>query len=452
MLFVRHHPFEAWRLPLWVFAGKAEFKRRLAQRVRPDAALLPYRQDVIEFLRAQKEAGRVLVLSTASEASVARGVAEHVGLFDEVMGTENGRNLRAAEKLRAVQDHCGAAADFAYIGNSRDDIPLWEKASECYAVSPSRAVSRQAAERSCRIDRTFTNESSVWRAIFKVMRPYQWVKNILLLIPLGTAHKVGDWGLLLQALLAVAVFSLCASGVYVANDLLDIEADRKHQRKRKRPLASGTLSIPQGIVLTFVLLMGAFAASALLLPWRFTALLAAYLAISTSYSGFFKRRLLQDVFVLAGLYTLRIFAGGAAVNVAVSQWLLSFSMFCFLSLALLKRYSEMLLVEEQGDRQAAGRSYLTDDLHMLASFGPAAGYATVMIFCLYINSDAVRPLYHRPDLLWIGAPILMYWFTRIWFLARRRLVTDDPILFAMGDKVSWIMGAAMALTATLAWL
>jgi 4-hydroxybenzoate polyprenyltransferase len=365
------------------------------------------------------------------------------------MGTAGGCNLRAGEKLRAVRAHCGSAGDFAYIGNSHDDVPLWETAAEAFAVSPAPAVARRAA-RTCRIARTFESPTSRLRALVKVMRPYQWVKNVLLLIPLATAHKVGDHHLLLQAILGVVVFSLCASGVYVGNDLLDIEADRRHHRKRRRPLASGALSIPAGIALTLLLLAAPFAISVLLLPWRFTALLGAYWVISTSYSGFFKRRLLQDVFMLAGLYTLRIFAGGAAVGVPVSQWLLAFSMFCFLSLALLKRYSEMLAVEEQGDRQASGRSYVTDDLHMLASCGPAAGYAAVMVFCLYINSEAVRPLYRRPDMLWIGAPVLLYWFTRIWFLARRRLVTDDPILFAIRDKVSWVAGGLMAVAAIVA--
>jgi 4-hydroxybenzoate polyprenyltransferase len=290
------------------------------------------------------------------------------------------------------------------------------------------------------------------RGLVAAMRPAQWVKNLLLLLPLATAHLLRDPGRLRLGLIAFAAFCLCASGVYLINDLFDVESDRHHPEKRMRPLAAGIVSARTLIVAVAALLVAAFAISWFLLPRAFVGLLLLYLAASSAYSGFFKKQLLQDVFVLTGLYALRIFAGGAAVHVVISPWLMAFSMFFLLSLAFAKRYAELMSVQDRQERQPRGRGYLVDDLATIESFGPTAGYAAVLVFCLYVNSDAVRPLYHRPDVLWFAAPILLYWITRVWFLARRRVLHDDPIMFAVKDRVSWAAAAVVVAAVVLASL
>jgi 4-hydroxybenzoate polyprenyltransferase len=284
------------------------------------------------------------------------------------------------------------------------------------------------------------------------MRPAQWVKNLLLLLPLATAHLLRDPARLRAGLIAFAAFCLCASGVYLINDVLDVESDRHHPEKRLRPFAAGRLPRRAGIVTAVALLLAAFGTAWALLPRPFVALLSLYLVTSTAYSAFFKRRLLQDVFLLTGFYALRIFAGGAAVHVVISPWLMAFSMFFLLSLAFAKRYAELMAVQDRQERQPRGRGYLVDDLATIESFGPTAGYAAVLVFCLYVNSDAVRPLYHRPDFLWFAAPVLLYWITRTWFLARRRVLHDDPIMFAVKDRVSWAAAAVVAAAVVLASL
>jgi 4-hydroxybenzoate polyprenyltransferase len=282
------------------------------------------------------------------------------------------------------------------------------------------------------------------------LRPNQSVKNVLLLVPLFAAHKLGNMALLQQALLGVLSFSMCASAIYIVNDLLDLQTDRMHPRKRLRPFASGKANIPAGICLSAGLIAAAFIISALALPSAFTWHLGAYLFATTAYSLFFKRRLLQDVFLLAGLYTLRLLAGGAASGVSISPWLLAFALFFFLSLAYLKRYSELLLVTERNQKEASGRGYLAKDNALVESVGPASGYIAVMVLCLYVNSPAVADCYSKPSLLWLLCPVFLYWLTRMWFLAGRRTLADDPVVFAATDGVSILAGIAAVLIVSAA--
>ncbi|HSZ58677.1 MAG TPA: UbiA family prenyltransferase [Tepidisphaeraceae bacterium] len=286
-------------------------------------------------------------------------------------------------------------------------------------------------------------------ALLQATRPHQWTKNSLLLLPLLMSHQVGNLQKLTAGILAFIAMCFCSAGVYIFNDLLDMESDRRHPTKRLRPFASGRASVRAGIVLAVVALIAAFAISAMLLPWRFTALLALYLALTTAYSLWLKTRLLVDVMVLAGLYTLRIIAGAQAVDVPLTMWLLAFSMFVFLSLAFVKRYSELIEAEHLGGEEACGRNYRVSDLRIIEAVGPASGYLAVVVFCNYLNSDMVRNLYRHPQVLWLVAPLLLYWLTRVWFLARRRAMHEDAILFALRDRVS-ILTAVLSILVVMA--
>lgn len=291
----------------------------------------------------------------------------------------------------------------------------------------------------------------VWKALIKALRPHQWVKNVLLFLPLLMAHRTGDQGAWIAAITAFACLSLAASGVYVSNDLLDVESDRQHPTKRLRPFAARDLSMSTGLVLGPGLFVLAFILAWWRLPLVFVGMLAAYAFISTSYSVRLKRVMSLDVLVLAGLYALRIVAGGAATAIEVSPWLLAFSMFFFLSLAVMKRYTELDRLQEAGAALSQSRrGYKSMDMEVLRSVGPMSGYLAVLVFVLYINSDRVVSLYAHPDFLWLIAPLQLYWITRIWILAHRRQVDDDPIVFAVKDPVSYLVGLMVALLAILA--
>lgn len=448
LLFVGTHPLEIWRIPVWLMQGKARLKRQLALRCLPNPVALPYRQGVLEFLHRESARGRELVLATAGDRRVANCVAEHLGIFSAVIASDGARNMAGARKLKAILAHNGSGR-FGYVGDAFVDLQLWAKARDAYVVAPSARLLR-AANRVCCPKQVFRERGSGFFALVRALRPNQWVKNILLLIPLFAAHKLNDLSLLTSTLLATALFSMCASAIYILNDLLDIEGDRLHPRKQKRPFASGAASIPAGIVVSGTLLAGALAISTSFLPVRFSALLVLYIVLTTAYSLYFKRRLLQDVFVLSGLYTLRLISGGAATGVNISPWLLAFALFFFLSLAYLKRYSELLQLSDRNLRQISGRNYLAEDNALVGSVGPASGYLAVMVLCLYINSTAVTAYYKTPALLWLLCPLFLYWITRMWFLAGRRTLADDPVVFAATDGVSLASGVASVLIVTAA--
>jgi 4-hydroxybenzoate polyprenyltransferase len=285
--------------------------------------------------------------------------------------------------------------------------------------------------------------------IVKVMRPYQWVKNLLLGLPLAMSHEV-DATRLWHVGLAFVVFCLCASSAYVLNDLRDAEHDRQHPVKRHRPLASGQLSRGAGFALAFVLLALAFGLSLPLLPAKFSAMAGIYVVATLSYSFWLKQRLLVDVFVLAGLYTLRVLAGGAAVPVEVTPWLLAFCIFFFLSLAFAKRYAELRRVQGDAGTQLRGRAYQVEDIEVIANVGPTSGYMAVLVLALYVNSSTANRLYERPFLLWLVCPLILYWVTRVWFLARRGVLSEDPLLFSLKDRTSLLVVALTAVLVILA--
>lgn len=423
---LKRRPLLAFALPLWLARGRAALKRELARRADIDVSLLPYDGELLESLRRERFAGRRLYLATAADASIAQRIADHVGLFDGVIASDGVHNLKGEAKAAALAERFGERG-FDYAGEGRFDVPVWERARRPVVV-------RRA--------------TTTVRAVLRAVRAYQWAKNLLVFVPLATAHRL-DGGSAAACALAFLAFSLVASAVYLANDLADLQEDRRHPTKRARALASGELGIGTAIALLPVLLAGA-AFLSVLLPWEFGALLLAYLAANLAYSMALKRVALLDVFVLAGLYTLRILAGAAAIDVPVSQWLLAFSLFVFLSLALAKRFVEVANAASREEERVGGRGYLAQDGELLAMLGTASGYLSVLVFSLYITSAQVVTLYRWPSMLWFAVPLLLYWVSRVWFLAHRGRLHEDPLLFALSDPASYVTGILILLVVIVA--
>lgn len=443
-------PVSVFGLPLWLTRGKAGFKQAIAERVSFDPALLPYRPEVLEYLRGEKAKGRRLVLATASVGLIAEPIAEHLGLFDAVLASDRETNLSGDTKLAAIVHDCEGAG-FEYLGNGVADVPIWKQAAVATLVQPSAGASQAAARLADGIEvKQIETRRAERGPMIKAMRPYQWVKNGLLWIPLLLAQQVGNLEKSMHVAIAFACFCAIASATYMLNDLLDIESDRRHERKRKRPFAAGCLSISTGVTVLVGLLLGGFGVSLFALPVAATGMLAIYTALTISYSLYLKRKLFLDVLVLAGLFTHRVLAGAVAADVRLSPWLLAFSMFFFLSLALLKRYAELLATEGQGAESNSRRAYEVMDIGMVETMGLSAGYMAVLVLCLFVSSDDVTMHYPRPYVLWLIMPPILYWVSRMWFLARRKVLLDDPVLFAAKDRVSWLTGIVVGLVAMVA--
>ncbi|MCP3871009.1 MAG: UbiA family prenyltransferase [Gammaproteobacteria bacterium] len=436
---LRQTPLNLFLLVFWLFGGKAHFKQQIAERVEVDMTLLPFNGPLLEFLHEQKAQGRHLILATASNIKYASQVADHLELFDRVMASDAETNLSGRTKCRQLVDAYGNKG-FDYVANAGIDLKIWAHARRAILVDTSPGVRRKAGNMT-EVERVFDDRNSGLALYLKAIRLHQWLKNLLILVPLGMAHQILQPQLLLQATLAFFAFGLCASSVYLLNDLLDLPADRQHRTKRYRPLAAGTLPIMHGLLMIPTLLILAFAIT-LCLPIEFLGVMLLYYGVTLAYSLYLKQSPLTDVLTLAGLYTLRIMAGAAAVSTAPSHWILAFSMFLFFSLALLKRYSELLgLVKEQPWGNAATRGYRTVDLEGLAQSGIASGYLSVLVLALYINSDQVRALYTHPEFIWLLCPLLLYWIGRVWFLARRNEMHEDPVIFATQDKRSLLIAS-----------
>ncbi len=444
LVYLRDRPHRFLDPVLWLLRGRAALKQELAHATDLDVSVLPYDEAVIEFIQAERGRGRRVVLATASHRRLADRVAEHLALFDEVIATEAGRNLSAAAKRDALVQTFGEKG-FDYIGNSVDDVPVWGAARSSFVANGSPAVESRARSIG-NLSGIVSKARSSWRDWARALRLHQWLKNLLIFVPLLAAHRYTEWPLVLDALLAFLCFGLCASSVYILNDLLDLRDDRHHARKRLRPFASGRLPILSGLA-AFPLLLGlAFILAAWRLPPAFLGGLAAYYVLTLAYSLWLKRRTVVDVLALAALYTLRIIVGALAISVPLSFWLLAFSMFIFLSLALVKRYAELFQLRAQGKvDQVRGRGYFADDLGMIASLGAAAGYIAVLVLALYINDPNTRELYRHQEVIWLACPLLLAWVSRVWMLAHRGLMNEDPVVFAVQDRASLLIGALVAI-------
>lgn len=425
--------FSLLLLPYWLLRGKAFMKAQLADRVIIDATLLPYNESLINYLKSERDEGRQIVLATASHHKFAKAVAEHLGIFNKVVATNSNMNLSGSNKANLLMEMFGERG-FDYVGNSRVDLNVWRHAAGAVVVNASTSLANEVAQ-VCKLVKIFPLESRQLSHYLKALRLHQWLKNILIFLPLLAAHKVTDFQLVTNAVEAFLAYGLCASSVYLLNDLLDLPSDRAHPRKRNRPFASGAIPIIHGVLLIPLLLAAAFTIS-LMLPNLFLLVLFSYYLVTLIYSIWLKNNMLIDVISLAGLYTFRIIAGAAATSIAPSFWLLAFSMFLFLSLALVKRYSELLIVLQENKVNASGRGYHVNDLPLLMNLGVASGLLSVLVMALYLNSPDVNKLYENPQILWVILPFLLYWISRAWLKAHRGEMHDDPVIFAVQDRIS----------------
>jgi len=437
------------QIPLWLLGGKASLKEHLAFNAPLDVTILPYNEEIIALLQQAKQDNRYIVMATASHRIYADRIAAHLGLFDRVIATEQGTNLSSRAKCARLTSAFGHKG-FDYIGNSHDDLPVLEAAEHAYLADPDFGVENRARNNG-NVVTVFQSRTGVFRSWIKALRPHQWMKNLLIFIPLLAAHHFTDVALMTQAILAFIFFSLSASSGYLINDLLDLESDRHHQRKRSRPLASGELPIQLGIVSAPLLFLVALTGSLLLLPVNFSIALGIYYVLTLAYSQNLKQIMVVDTIVLAGLYTLRIIAGAYACSLVPTFWILAFSMFLFLSLAMVKRYAELYDSRSKGKTgQTRGRGYFPTDLDVIANLGTSAGYLSVLVLALYIQDARTVQMYHHHELIWLACPILLFWISRVWMIAYRGQMHEDPVLFAVKDRVSLLTGAAFAAVFILA--
>jgi 4-hydroxybenzoate polyprenyltransferase/phosphoserine phosphatase len=450
LVLARSQPLTLLRLPGWLLQGKARVKAEIGKRVTLDVRHLPYNRKLIEYLESEKGEGRRIYLATGADQSLAQRIADHLGLFDGVLASDGETNLTAGNKLDGLRQAFGDEG-FDYVGNARPDLPLLVHASSAMIANPVPGLRSRLRSLGIPVAREFEERNPRSKAFLKALRPHQWAKNILIFVPVLLAHTL-QWPLLLAALLAFISFSLCASGTYVINDLLDIEADRRHSRKRLRPFAAGDLSVKTGILLSLVLLGAAWAVAGLFLYQDFLLWLLIYLVATLSYSLYFKRVVLVDVILLSGLYTVRLLAGSASTGVPISPWLGALSLFLFLSLAIVKRFSELQNIRARGQALANGRGYLLADIEQMRSFGTACAIASVVVFAFYIYGSDVTRLYHHPARLWLMIPLMAWWIMRVWLLASRGELDEDPVIFAVTDRMSLLIGAAVAAIAVLAAL
>jgi 4-hydroxybenzoate polyprenyltransferase len=412
-----------------------------------DVEHLPYDREVIAYLQNEREGGRRVYLATAASLTIAAQIAAHLGLFDGIIATEAGVNRKGTRKLDAILAQTSGGA-FEYLGDSRADLPIWSAAGVAGIVNATDALAARAERAAPASFRLGARRPSP-RTLLRAIRPHQWAKNILIFVPLLSSHRVFDGPAILIDMLVFVAFCLCASSVYLVNDLFDLQSDRLHAQKRLRPLANGELSIRAAAVAALIFLaLGFFLVFSVSLP--VVAVLAVYFAVTLAYSLSLKQIAMLDVIVLAGLYTLRIIAGFVAVAVPLSFWLLAFSLFIFVSLALMKRCSELHNLRKSAIDRVYGRGYVAGDYEQLASLGSASGYISILILALYMNSAEVVKLYSHPEILWGVCPVILYWVSRAWLLAHRGQMNEDPIVFALRDRVSYVCAALCAVCAVAA--
>ncbi|HWG20045.1 MAG TPA: UbiA family prenyltransferase [Terracidiphilus sp.] len=447
LVLLRTHPAKALALPAKVLRGKAAFKSFVTDSVSLDVAHLPYNRTLLHYLQNEYTRGRTIYLATGADARLAQRVADHLGIFAGVVGSDGETNLTGSNKLDRLRSHFPSSA-FDYIGNDSPDLPLLAHSAEPMIANPSLRLRMGLRARGILPARTFNERENPLKSFLSSIRVHQWAKNALIFLPLLLAHDL-HVSRALSALLAFCCFSLAASATYILNDLVDIEADRRHLSKRLRPFASGDLSAMQGLAIS-----AAFLAMAIFgmrfLPVPFSLWLLVYLSTTILYTGYLKRIPLVDVLILSGLYTLRLLAGGAATHTPISQWLAGFSVFLFLSLGIVKRFAELENLRASSSPPGNDRGYVVRDLEQLRSFGTASAYAAVVIFAIYITGHDVIALYRFPGRLWLVVPLMILWLNRVWLLASRGELDEDPVVFAITDPMSLLIGIGTAVIVLLA--
>jgi 4-hydroxybenzoate polyprenyltransferase len=438
-------PSALLRLPLWLCRGRAVLQREVAARVTLDPTAMPFNPQLLEWLTSERAAGRRLILVTDADSRIANEVAMHFDLFDEILSCNPGHD--SSDTARTMLARRFGERGFDFVGNSKVDDLVWASARKAIVVGTPAEADRTRLLTD--VQRSFPAGGPAVRSWIKTFRIHQWAKNALIFLPALLSHKILQQQVLIESALAFLAFSLCASSVYIVNDLFDLAADRRHPRKRNRPFASGRLPALSGLLVSIVLLSAAIGL-AFAVGYRFAAVLCGYYLLTWAYSLRLKHVALVDVMTLAALYTLRIVAGSSATSIPLSFWLLAFSIFVFLSLGISKRYTEIKDAMEAGNGTISDRGYTAADLPFLLSAGVAAGYCTVVVMAFYINSEDSLALYHHRKPLWIVCPMLLFWISRIWLLTARGKMPDDPVVFALRDRSSWFVLGIIALIVLVA--
>jgi len=443
LVLLKTRPATLLLLPFWLLAGRASFKRQLAARVHLNPALLPYRQQVLDLLQQEKATGRRIVLATAADRAHAENISSYLGLFDEVHASNGQLNLKGANKAAFLARQF-AQTGFEYVGDSAADVEVWRNARAAYVVGTEARAGQAAAVTT--LKGTILEPRASFRTWINALRGHHWAKNALLFLPLTLAHNL-TLDPLARTFLGFALFGLCASGLYILNDLLDLHSDREHPWKKERPFAAGEISIPGGLLASFILLSSALGLG-FLLDVPFGLALLGYATLTMLYSLYLKKIVLLDVFVLSSFYSFRILAGALISGTPLSQWFVAFSMFFFLSLAMAKRYSELLHASDLVMAGNSGRGYHAGDRELLLALGVGSSFSAVVIFSLYVQSQDVRRLYSSPEFLLLLCPVVLYWLSRTWLLANRGELKEDPVTLAIRDPVSY--GVALASAAVIA--
>jgi 4-hydroxybenzoate polyprenyltransferase/phosphoserine phosphatase len=434
---LKQQPWLLFVLPLWLMRGKHVLKRELSHRCQLNAAALPINSELLNFLRTANAQGRSLLLVTGAYYDVAKAIADHHGFFDGVLATDEKQNLTGSRKAALLVEKFGDKG-FDYAGNDTVDIPVWQHARESYLVNAAPATLARVSKQFQFTAVMDPQKKLSFKVMLKAIRLHQWAKNALIFVPLLAAHQLIDFSRLASTVLAFLAFGCCASFSYIINDIGDLDADRLHHSKYKRPFASAAISIPAGLLLA-LLLISMTVCLASFLSYGFIYSLLIYFLITNIYTLRLKYVPILDVAILAGLYTLRVIAGGLAADVPTSFWLLAFSCFIFFSLAIVKRVSELLGIETPDEKAVVCRGYWTSDIPVLTGLGTASALMAVLVLALYINSPDVIQLYSSPRYLWLLCPIIALWLGRVWLITGRGQMHDDPVVFALRDRISWLL-------------
>ena len=438
LLALGRHPVRLVRLLPDALSKRARFKRRLVALAIPDVATLPYDQRLLRLLRQEASVGRRLVLATGADEAIGEAVSRHLGIFSATFGSDGVTNLTGTRKAARLDLELGSGK-WLYAGNSRQDLGVWPASAGAVVVNGSPGVAKAARAVSTRVLAQIPPPSPGRRAWFRLLRLHQWSKNLLIFVPIILAHRTGSLDAWRLSFLGFLAFGLAASANYVVNDLLDLQADRRHPTKRIRPLASGRIGIIAGIVAILVL---AISSVALLLPLPSLArwTLLAYVTVTTAYSLKLKTLLSLDVVTLAMCYVLRLLFGSVVTGIPLSVWTLASAGFFFTSLAFAKRLIELRHSTNNALPVAPGkrRAYSPDDHSQVGAQAAASGFLSILVVALYINSSEVRVLYSRPDMLWLLCPVLIWWLSRLLILASRATIPHDPVSFALRDRASWV--------------
>ena len=432
---IKKSPIMFFKCIFWLLKGRSYLKSQLVRNVQLNIDQLPYNEELIEFLKDKSSKGRGVYLVSASNTDIVQKVIRKFDFFSGGYGSTESLNLKGENKASFLAQEFGEKG-FDYIGDCAADIPIWKRANECFLVGPKSEKSFS----SIKFTKVFKFKKNSIGSMIKAMRVYQWAKNLLIFAPMILAHKYTDSSTWINSVLGFVSFSFMASSIYLLNDLADMPADRDHYKKKNRPLASGSLSIPRGIILLITLITTSFYISSYL-PSKFCLILVGYTVLNLGYSFKLKKVPIVDVILLSAFYMIRLEAGSAASEIYLTQWLIIFALFTFASLGFLKRYCELLeQFNISGKVSVEGRGYNTKDLSMLLSSGNVTGQLSVLCFLLYLFMGGAAKYYGAPKILLLNGIFYFYWITTLWFKATRGKVSGDPVKYSITDKASLIVG------------